>query len=353
MPTHSQLERMSTRELLGMRTALEDRLEHGEPTQEDIETEAAVRSILSNREEGPGAPPERSGGGASLDRDPSASEGSLETTAQEPGEGTEDRDESRSELPDCADHWWNLVCENGHVGAVPNTCKRRTCPTCAHRRYLRLMQEYDALNDHVSNGKLLTLTLKRGDNPRRLVGRIINGFKKLRRRGLFDAVRGGFYAIEVKPPDDSGGWYAHLHALIDAPYVPQEKISDEWADITGDSRVVDIRSLHDPSAGVRYVLGYTTKGDKIEQDWAGEDEETRQAFERAVAGRRLLQPFGHLFDVPRDKHDLVCEECQSTDWVIAEFDPVLRKQLGLAWGQHPDRPPPDPGGQQDLHGDPT
>lgn len=321
LPSRPELERMDTRELLALRTELDNRENIGP------DEAAAIPQVYAVLEA-------RKTDGASLDRDERSE--SLETTTQTPGEtGENGSEDGLPELPACADHWWNLVCNHdATVVTVPNRCRRRTCPDCAHKRYLRLMQEYEPLLHKVQNPKLLTVTLRRGDDLELLVDRLVQGFKNLRRRDVMAPVRGGFYAIEVVPKPD-GEWHVHLHALIDAPFIEQEDISDEWRDITGDSYVVDIRKLANQEAGVRYVLGYTTKREKIERDWCDESEDRKKEFEDAIKGRRFLQPWGSLYGVDRCEHSLTCPTCQKSTWSVAEFDRALMDQLGLVRGRHP------------------
>jgi len=45
----------------------------------------------------------------------------------------------------------------------------------------------------------------------------------------------------------------HCHAVVFGPYIPNAKLSQAWLDITRDSKVVDIRAVHQPSRTVRYV----------------------------------------------------------------------------------------------------
>ncbi|KXA91480.1 hypothetical protein AKJ64_04720, partial [candidate division MSBL1 archaeon SCGC-AAA259E17] len=101
----------------------------------------------------------------------------------------------------------------------------------------------------------MTLTFRRSWNLESLVERAFDCFRKLRRRKILEGVRGGFYSVEVKPPNEQG-WYVHIHVILDGFYMLQGVLSDEWKDITGDSFYVDIRSVRNRKAGVFYLLGY-------------------------------------------------------------------------------------------------
>lgn len=149
--------------------------------------------------------------------------------------------------------------------------------------------------------------------------------KKLRRRQLCRYVRGGFYAIEVKPPepDRDLGWCVHIHALWDGPRIPQKELSAAREETTGDSSALDIRECRKPESAVGYVLGYTTAGPKIEKDWADIDEETRRVFEEAVKERRLLQTFGHLHGKRSRRAKFHCPKCDALAWILLELNPQI------------------------------
>jgi transcription elongation factor Elf1 len=258
------------------------------------------------------------------------------TEHRTPDDGEEDAGEPC--FPACTTKVRTLFCTNcGYRHPVPVTCGRRTCPDCARRRYYEIKEKYEPLQEHLREPKFVTLTLKRYpiDHPKNdleeLVDRAVEGLKKLRRRKLTRYVRGGFYAIEVKPPEPERdlGWYVHIHALWDGPRIPQEALSEAWEEITGDSFRVDIRECRKPESAVSYVLGYTTAGPKIEKDWAGVDKETRDTFEEAVKGRRLLQTFGHLHGKQAMDTEFSCPNCSQSAWVVLDLNPSLARRVGL------------------------
>jgi hypothetical protein len=61
-------------------------------------------------------------------------------------------------------------------------------------------------------------------------------------------VRGGFYAIE--PIHKGRGWHVHIHAILDADYLPQAELSRLWHEITGDAYIVDIRRVFSPQGAL-------------------------------------------------------------------------------------------------------
>lgn len=266
-------------------------------------------------------------------------------TTPHPDDPTDPDEQAQDlELPGCAGDVLTLLCnECGHKHPVPTTCDRRTCPYCAQRRYKELVAGYAHLQERLEDPKFLTLTLRAGDDPEALVDRIIEAFGKLRRRAIFEEQRGGFYAVECKPPtEEHPGWNVHLHALVDGPYIPQAELARVWKELTGDSYVVDVRWCRKPSAAVAYILGYTTKGSKVAETWGDVDGQTRRRYEEAVKDRRLVQTFGHLHGVQPADRPFRCPACGGASWTVVEFDPVLAAEVEtFDVREFRDREPPD------------
>jgi hypothetical protein len=70
---------------------------------------------------------------------------------------------------------------------------------------------------------------------------------------------GAFAVLEV-----GSKWNLHIHVLLYGHYVPQREISEYWEELTGDSRIVDIRAVKKPRQGVNYLLKYITKPKKFD-----------------------------------------------------------------------------------------
>lgn len=252
-------------------------------------------------------------------------------------------------VPPCADgEIRNLCCEGcGWVKVLPMTCKRRTCPTCQHTRFKEMMAKYGEISKGAEYPKLLTLTLKRGQDPTSMVDRLLAGFKKLRRRAVFEHQEGGAYFLEGKPPGHEGqGWNVHLHVLVDGPPMPQAVLSRVWEEITGDSPIVDIRKVS-RKGGLGYALGYSLKGSKIKEAWGDQPEEIKEAWEAAVKRRNLVHTFGTWHGAANDDdRGLVCPECQGTKWYIVEYlgeaAQTVAQANGISLWSMPGTDPPDP-----------
>ena len=229
--------------------------------------------------------------------------------------------------------------------AVPSSCSHRLCPHCAARRAAKFFEEHYEGLKRIKNPKLLTVTLK---SVRRLsrkdFKRLTACFGRLRARKLFQWCQGGIYGSEVTY-NPAKGWHPHIHALIDAPYIPQAEIAAAWKEITGDSMVVDIRQVKRGKKGlmkaVEEVVKYPCKLDDFVDDPALVKE-----YLDAVAGVNLIYGFGSQYRVrQRVPYRPTCPVCGSINLasigtVVLSRD-IQRYGDGFVWA--PTRSPPPPG----------
>jgi hypothetical protein len=209
----------------------------------------------------------------------------------------------------------------------------------------------------------LTLTMGR----KRLRGKTVDdaiedcldAWKKLQRRNVFGAVRGGIRKVEVKAK--AGWWHVHIHAVLVADWTVGEEttrarkttgevfratrpveaasIFDAWEDCGGGSPVgQDCVRLYgrDALAGLYEAFKYQTKFD------ARQGVLSDSALEELVAslgsmaptgekksGRRILQGFGCLYNVTVAE---TCARCGGPDdhgpGQICECGAIHRRPLG-------------------------
>lgn len=412
-PHRSTMEDLETSSLVNLHDQTLRRLhENGHELTTDAKNKlqaqaSTLEQILDQREDAT-ASAEGAGEGPSLDQGRKALGKSCTsppptrrrgTSAPEGSRRREDQDERRQAgelgvdwydgvvVPPCADgEIRNLCCEGcGFVKVLPITCKRRTCATCQHTRYKEMLAKYGEVTKGAQHPKLLTLTLKRGHDPGGMVDRVLAGFKKLRRRDVFDKQTAGAYFLEGKPPDDASGWNVHLHVLVDGPYMPQGRLRRAWTEIThadhahpidaelcqdprlrasggaphdlrrsrawlleatGASYIVDIRKVS-RKGGLGYALGYCMKGSKIKEAWGHEPEDIKEAWESAVKHRNLVQTFGDWHGAgDNDDEGLRCPDCQGTTWYIVEYlgeaAQTVAQANGISLWSMPGTDPPDP-----------
>ncbi|MEM9346445.1 MAG: protein rep [Planctomycetota bacterium] len=213
--------------------------------------------------------------------------------------------------------------------ARANFCQQpKLCPMCAMRRAAKEIQAHAPVVIQQAREQrlvpyMLTLTVKGGDDLAERLTHLRSAWKALlgkRRKSLagsrghnrveLSKAAGGRYSIEIKRGRNSGQWHPHLHAVLlcDLP-IDQERLSDEWRRVTGDSFIVDVRPMHnheqaasctDPIEAVQLlaqdlveVLKYPLKfGSMTHAD-------TWLAY-GVANGKRLASSFGCLWGVEVD-----------------------------------------------------
>lgn len=187
------------------------------------------------------------------------------------------------------------------------------CPFCAGIRASRAIQKYTERIDQVlaENRKLkpvlITFTVKNGEDLTERFNHLMDAFKTLlqRRRDYlkknwgfneFCKISGAMYSYENTYNEKTNEWHPHLHmfALLD-DWIDQEKLSQTWFDLTGDSFVVDVRRVKKSkeqgyAKAAAEVCKYALKfGDlSVQRTW--------DAF-LVLKGRRLSGAFGSLWGV--------------------------------------------------------
>lgn len=180
---------------------------------------------------------------------------------------------------DCKGHWYVL-----------HRCRQRVCPICSSKIFRKRARFLQVAARTAKHPKLITLTqplIK--DNPRQGIDNLRQWFRTLRKHPCFASVKAGAYTIEVVPKPE--GWHIHLHALVDADYIPYQQLWSAWKTITGnDVPQTDIRSAAAPEAQA-YVAKYCSKSaamylqDKTIVDWYF-----------ATKGMRLFVTFGAWYN---------------------------------------------------------
>lgn len=206
----------------------------------------------------------------------------------------------------------------GEVHVSESRCRSRVCPRCGNVRTRQLRMKLESLVSHIDSPRMLTLTLASSDAP--LVDqlrRLSDCFRKLRRRSEWKKrIVGGLHVVEITWNHAKHQWHPHIHALIDGEYWKQSDIADQWQQVTGDSRIVDIRMVYGRSAAINYVVKYVAKSqlsDKIPAarivEWA---ENTH--------GARMVGTFGSLHGIKVESDD---DQVEGGYEVIAPVEPLI------------------------------
>lgn len=189
----------------------------------------------------------------------------------------------------------------GEVIAHEMRCKSRLCPRCSRIRARAIIPRVCHYITFMDSPRLVTLTIKSNNEPLRdQCQRLTTCFKKLRRHDLWKSrVTSGCYVLEITYNHATGQWHPHLHCVIDGTYIPQAGLAAAWHQITGDSRIVDIRLVRSRMEAARYVAGYVAKSSNVEQmpdnklfEWADQ-----------LHGLRSIQTFGGLHGVKIEQDD--------------------------------------------------
>lgn len=178
----------------------------------------------------------------------------------------------------CGKSWW-----------IVTKCRLRVCPICSKSEALDRAALIKAVTHSMQHPKMLTLTMPVWTrNPRDGIRFLRASFTKLRRTKLGRSIRGGAYQIELKPKPE--GWHIHLHAIIDAPFLPYQRIFSEWSRIVGvDVPQVDIRAAESARAK-RYICKYVSKTGDIDAS-----PESIVDWYLATKGQRLWACFGQWY----------------------------------------------------------
>ncbi len=184
-----------------------------------------------------------------------------------------------------------LCCEScGYKKYVVYHCQARICPICSWNISRERARYADALLRQMKYPKFLTLTMRTwmGD-PREGIKYLRQSFSKLRAQKLWRTVVGGCYQIELKPKGE--GWHIHVHVLMDAPFIPKQKLFSAWREILNEKYVaIDIRACR-TKAQRAYVTKYVSKNEDFHND-------VNVAVEwyEATKGSRLFGTFGEWYN---------------------------------------------------------
>lgn len=171
-----------------------------------------------------------------------------------------------------------------------SACHDRFCLPCAQERSQAI-----ALNVlELTAGRrirFLTLTLKTTDQPLAVqLDRLYAAFQALRRRKLWkDKVTGGVAFLEITWSTKLEAWHPHFHILIEGSYLPHQHLKKLWYQITGDSYIIDIRTVRDLDMASRYVTKYASKA--FDNTFLNRQDCLDEAV-IAFKGRKLLLTFG-------------------------------------------------------------
>lgn len=199
---------------------------------------------------------------------------------------------SKSELlSSCRQNaWFTRHVETGEVRIASNACHLRWCPVCAEARKNFIGHSVAEWIETVQYPKLITLTIKHQAMPLwHQVTDLYRCFSQLRKLKDFrDLVTGGIWFFQIKQSKTDHLWHPHIHCVVTGKYMPRRLLRNLWLDCTGDSMIVDIRSVKDPAGCSLEVARYAAKPGPLR------DLDLNHAIElvSCMHGRRLCGTWG-------------------------------------------------------------
>lgn len=180
--------------------------------------------------------------------------------------------------------------DRNRLKVASSTCKDRFCVPCANTRSAAIGNR---IRDRIPHTGISFLTVTLADSELTLaegLDKLIASFRTLRQwKRWKQCVDGGVAFIEIKWNDENNRWHPHLHAIMQAGYLPKAEIVDEWKRITKTAFIVDIKRPKNVETVIRYCTKYATKS--LDQSFVANPDRLDEAI-TALKGRHLATTFG-------------------------------------------------------------
>lgn len=202
----------------------------------------------------------------------------------------------------------------GTIGVDLARCRDRLCPLCSIQRGREVRSRVLACVERWNSLRFVTLTLKA--SPASLeaqFARLDDAFTKLRRKEVWKDNVTAAVAVPEVTIGRHDQWHVHLHILCTGHFVPHEQLKASWHEVTGDSYIVHVESVHDRAHSARYVAGYIAGGNEVSK-WAPHRIEE---FATATHGRRMLRTYGTAKLPSGDDDDQPDAPIETTHLVVA------------------------------------
>ena len=201
-------------------------------------------------------------------------------------------------------------------------CDRFYCPRCQSRLSFKRKLKLQWWANQVKEPKHLVLTARnRNSSSKVYVQYFKTKIRSLLHSKLFKPVIGGLCSLEVT--NEGRGWHLHSHLLLETPFIPANRISQEWSKrINQDFAIVKIKDCSEKTY-LQEVTKYAVKGSML-ASWTGPE---IAEFIDAFQGVRTFGTFGQLFkdQALRAKalkelgsDGMTCPECGNYDfWYLS------------------------------------
>jgi len=204
-----------------------------------------------------------------------------------------------------------IVCTNcGKEKKIREGCGDRFFCGWCRKRYLRDTEKrFGPLVDRMKGRlRFITLTVASGPDAFERLQHLEKSFRRLKQRKIWKLhVRGAIRSLEVTY-NAATGWHPHYHILTDGAFIPQADLSAAWAEITGDSKIVDIREWKGGKAAAKKELfKYTVKDFEIPPRFT-------LTIQKLLRGKRLTVGLGKLYNREERPEPRKCSDCGAVAW---------------------------------------
>jgi hypothetical protein len=176
-------------------------------------------------------------------------------------------------------------------------------------------------------------------------------FSKLRRRKVAASWKGGFYSLETT--NNGKGWHVHLHVLVDSKWFDARKLSESWADITGQQTASTIVKDARGDSYLQELLKYAVKGTDLLR-WSPADV---ASWIDAFDGVRTFGIFGSLYGRQQEwkeamealhEESCLCAKCGGAEFSWESQNMEWYKENVLGIPPPPENQPSTPQPQVEL-----
>jgi len=257
--------------------------------------------------------------------------------------------EAALKLENCHSYYTIATCGDcGKVRKFPNRCDLFYCPECANHLQHERQRQVEWWAARIKQPKHVVLTIRNiTDLSAGHVDELRKMFGKLRRRKFARNWKGGYYGIQVT--NEGKGWHLHIHALVDARWIDEPELKQQWRSITnGLGYIVRVKDCRDADY-LRETTRYVIHGSQL----AAWQPDTIETFVRAFQNKRTFGVFGELYGARTEFAEWIatlkqakprceCGSCNvryqsETDWLIYQ-----------TFEQPSNQPRPPPSSEQQL-----
>lgn len=209
----------------------------------------------------------------------------------------------------------------GYTFKAPLSCSDRFCPVCSSPRRRRTAAKLRALVTQIHppfahSFKHLTLTIRNHPDLPWMHRTLLQSFRRLRSHLLWQrTVRGGAFVFETT--GQPGNWHLHLHAILEARYIPWSLLHDRWQKVSAG------RGVYITTAPPKRICWYLTKYLTKNQLSA----EASRSASKDLASTRLFTTFGtwHNISIKLPHIGYPCPKCNDSTWFPLDLLDIINR----------------------------